>query len=76
MKHKPYIVTSTSRTGNWKNEEFDYLEDAIMCADKRQKTRKYALVVLMKVNENKSETIYNECYNAKGEPILPILYIY
>lgn len=71
---KQYVVISTSPTGNWKNAEFDTFEEAKKCADKRQKTRKSAVVILEKKEERADETIYNECYNAKGEPITPVKY--
>ena len=74
MEHKRYIVTSTSVTGNWKNAEFDSFEESVKCADKRQKTRKSDIVILEKVSENESETIYNECYNAKGNPLIKVKY--
>lgn len=71
---KNYVVTSTSVTGNWKNAEFDTLDEAITCADKRQRTRKSPVVVLEKYEETESETVYKERYNAKGSPLTPVKY--
>jgi hypothetical protein len=71
---KEYIVTTTSVAGALKNAGFDNYDEAVKCADKRQKTRKSAVVVLKKVGEDEKETVYLEQYNAKGLPLVPVKY--
>lgn len=73
---KNYIVTSTCVIGNRKDGEFDILSEAIKYADKRQKTRKAAIVVLEKYDETEIEIFYKERYNAKGEPLIPVKYTF
>ena len=63
---KDYVVQSEC-FGNTKNFQFDTEQEAIKAADKMQKTRKKALVVLKKVGETDKETLYKVCYITKDK---------
>ena len=60
------FVVITTHYRNIKNAEFDNENEAIKEANKRQKTRKFSVLVLRKIDENERETLYKEFYNAQG----------
>lgn len=72
---KDYIVTSEIMNGG-KFVYFDRMIDAMDEATKRQKTRKYDMIVLKKIEENADKTVYVQCFNARFHTLTHTKYVY
>lgn len=64
---KDYLVRTVNGYG--RTYQFDTEQEAIKTADKNQKTRKWDIVVLKKIEEGTEGTLYKECYNARSNKL-------